>query len=243
MRRGILLLSLFSLLTIGFPRGVSAQLGDFDTWEPTHREDVRTWAAKSGLGVGVVHRILTAIGRNQGRDADGEEDMYSIQSIDARSLTKRGQILVPLTGPATGHALAVYVVCARPPYATVWEGTDIFESGSCPSVSSATESLLGEAIASVTAKGWIRVKMPTRRDESTRKTEDETVLLVADYYWTGKTYVLPKVLEFTPYRRNGRDLLGTGPTIVLNCGRSCFLGSSPKHRQKTETPSRSNGSI
>jgi hypothetical protein len=170
----VTILALSFIGTAAVPRGIAAQ-GPVEPafWETFHREDIRRWAAKSGLSVKTIERIIMSIGR--------DDDPYSIRAIDVKSLAKRGQIFVALTGPPTGHALAVYVVRARPPYSDIWDVSELFESGSCPDVTFATESVLGEATASVSTRGQIVVRIPTRNTEANKDGEYTAYLLAATY--------------------------------------------------------------
>ena len=182
-------------------------------WEAIHSEDIRTWATKSGLSVKAIERIVKSIGRGGGLDDEDSDAPYSIQDIDVKSLEKRGQIFVALTGPATGHALAVYVVRARSPYSKIWEVSELFENGSCPGVTFATESLLGEATASVSSRGQIVVRIPTRNTEPNKDGEYTAYLLAATYAWNGKTYVLQSERKFAHYE----NYKTRGPGVLLKC--------------------------
>lgn len=203
----------FLFRSVGLAPEISAQgLVDPDVWEAFHKKDIRAWAHKSGLSVATVESLLRATAGDGGAD-----NVYSIQNIDTKSLRKRGHILIALTGPATGHALSVYVVRARLPYALIWNAFGLDENGSCPAETFATESILGEATASVSPRGRILVKMPIWNGQPDVGGEHKSVLLVASYSWTGKSYVLVEERQFTHYRWDGRDYVGSGAGVVKKC--------------------------
>ena len=196
------------------PLRTSAQ-GDIDpsAWSAIHKEDIRHWSVKSGLPVGTIRELLKAIERD---DTEDSGTPYTIQGIDARSLAKRGQIFVALTGLPTGHALAVYVVRSARPYQLVWQMEDLAPFGTCEGNSFATESVLGEAVGVVSSRGEIVVKMPTWDGTPDTNGKHGSFLLVATYSWNGKTYNLGGERRFDHYSaENGYKTTGLG--IPLKC--------------------------
>lgn len=174
-------------------------------WYQIHQKDIHDWAAKSGLPVAKVQGVLNTIEKEV--DEDVPENGGWIQKLDARSLASRGQILIALTAAGTGHALSVYVVRSRPPYAVVWDAGEAF----------VTESILGEAIASVSQRGEILVKMPDWNGQPDKNGNRNSVLLVTSYGWTGKTYRPRERREYIQYRWNGRDYAEIGAGVVQHC--------------------------
>jgi len=206
------------VLTIGIcflPRASAQGPVDPAVYEAFHRRDIRLWATKSGLSVAAVESLLRAVGRDGTGDDDG--DVYSIQDIDVKSLSKRGQIFIALTGPATGHALAVYVVRSARLHEKVWEALELDENRSCPPETFATESILGEATGSVSASGQILVKIPIWNGEPDQGGHHGSVLLVATYQWNGKTYELRTERTFSRYRWGGDDYAVDGAGTTLQC--------------------------
>jgi hypothetical protein len=171
---------------------------------------------KSGLPVRAIDGILEAVGWGDRLDDSQSADPFTIQNLDARSLAKRGQIFVALTGPATGHALSIYAVRSRPPYEVIWGASELLESGSCPAVTFATESLLGEATASISKRKHIIVRIPSRNDVANADGESTPYLLVATYDWDGKTYQLLSERKFEPYE----NYVTNGTGILLKCTES-----------------------
>jgi hypothetical protein len=182
-------------------------------WRAFHEKDVRTWSLKSGLSISVIERLLAAVGHEDSVD----DDSYSIGNIDAKSLAKRGQILIALNGPPTSHALSVYVVRAKPPYAYVWKLFGLDENGSCPAQTFAIASLLGEGTASVTRRGEILVRLPMWKNQDSRASDAKKELLVASFTWTGTTYRLNEERIFSTYHWNGSDVVEEGAGTLQNC--------------------------
>jgi hypothetical protein len=167
------------------------------------------------LSVAAVESLLRAVGREGTGDDDG--DVYSIQNIDVKSLSKRRPIFIALTGPGTGHALAVYVVRSERPHEEVWEALELDEDGSCPPETFATESILGEATGSVSASGKILVNIPIWNGEPDQRGHHGSVLLAATYQWSGKTYKLRTERTFSRYRWGGDDYVVDGAGTPLPC--------------------------
>ena len=82
-----------------------------------------------------------------------------------------------------------------------------------PGVTFATESLLGEATASVSTRGQIVVKIPARNTEPDQDGEYTAYLLLATYAWNGKTYELRSERKFEHYE----NYVTSGPGVLLNC--------------------------
>jgi hypothetical protein len=207
-------LALAMLFSYGPAPSISFQAQvDPAVWQDFHEKDVRTWSLKSGLSIGVIERLLAAIGHEGGVD----DDSYSIGNIDGKSLAKRGQILIALNGPPTGHALSVYVVRAKRPYTYVWKLFGLNENGSCPAQTFAIDSLLGEATASVTPRGEILVKLPISKNQDSRASDANKELLVASFTWTGTVYRLSEERKFSTYHWNGGDVVAEGAGTLQDC--------------------------
>jgi hypothetical protein len=221
MHRTLLILSLVATGLFCCASGTIAQ-GPVDPqfWNAYHRSDIRTWAVKSGFSVATVRELLEAIGRDEGVGEDAEGDVYSIQNIDARSLARRRQILVALTGPATGHTLFVFVIQSRRPYAVIWDASDLEGTDTCPTVPFATSSILGEAEAAVANDGDIVIRMPVEQEfggTDPYSREQKSQLIVATYAWSGKTYRLKSERTYPSYHWNGRNFATIGPGAIRKC--------------------------
>jgi hypothetical protein len=227
MRYAVALLISLLIGRTALSREIRAQgLEDSDAWEEFHRNDVHTWARKSGLSIATLQHILNSVGRDDGAHDEFDEDQYSVQEIDTRSLANRKQILIALTGFGTSHPLAIYVVRAAPPYRVVWQAQGAREQGECPGGDFGTESILGRARVSVSTSGQILVKIPIWNGEPDEGGGRKAFLRIVTYTWSGKTYVLRKERDFSQYTWNGLNLIGLGAGIVRNCDRSQELSTS-----------------
>jgi hypothetical protein len=160
-------------------------------WPALHAKDLARWSRSSGLSIPVLKELLRAAGRED--DAD-----YRFQNVDARSLKRRGQVLLSICEFGTGNCMTVYVIDKRTPYyRKIWEA---------PGGYFCTESVLGAPTASVGPRGEILVKFPIGNwNGELPFNRKGTKLDVLEYVWTGKTYELHAEREFPRYEWNGKD--------------------------------------
>lgn len=184
-----------SVLVAGFAATRAGPQDDFPSdpnWPAFHATDLARSSHKSGLSTTVLKELLRAAGR------EGDYD-YKIGDVDAKSLKKRGQVLVVTYDFGTGHCMTVYAIDTRTPYyRKVWE------AGGTESGDFCTDSILGAPTASVGSEGTILVKLPVSNGVVPLSREN-SVLLVVDYVWTGETYQLHSERKFPRYKWNGDD--------------------------------------
>ena len=188
---GIIILAFVGLFVIGSARAQDDYSVDRN-WPKFHDMDLRRWGEKTGLSQSTLQELLRAVGREDDTD-------YRFQNIDARSLKKRGQVLLSTYEFGTAHRMTVYVIDTRTPYyERIWQadGTTEFDFS--------TESVLGAATASVGPKGTIVVKLPVWNGRVPKSSEN-SVLRVAEYVWDGKTYALHSERKFLRYKWSGTD--------------------------------------
>lgn len=180
-----------ALLAVGSARSQDDHPLD-PNWPKFHDLDLGRWGQKTGLSKSTLKELLRAAGRESGYD-------YDIQNLDARSLKKRGQVLLAIYEFGTGHCLTAYVIDTQTPYfEKIWEANGATESTFC------TESVLGKATASVGLQGTIVIKLPVWNG-GVPKSSENSELLVVEYTWTGKTYRLNDEKKFPHYKWSGTD--------------------------------------
>jgi hypothetical protein len=157
-----------------------------DAARASHRQGWVTWAGKTGLS---ADRIATMWRRAMGEDAE-ERFGEGIETIDARSLRKRNQILF-VTSAGNGHCLHLYIFRNSPKNSQpLWEEDRLPNGGGI-----CHEQLMPYPTAYASPKGEIIVQVPTaaawvKRDAPLNDYPISTALMIYAYRWNGTTYRL-----------------------------------------------------
>lgn len=211
-RQVVLLLILAGAGSAGAPFiGAQGALSDVD-WIEIHKKDMAEWTRKSGIEIETLIHVVK-------RDIS-EDDQYLIQMVDATSLRKRGQVVLALAGAGTAHPLTVYVLTKTgASYRELWSAEKLPSQAGCAETYFATDSVLGEPIASVTPEKTIEIRMPIEKQSPAKSdaTRTHSQLLVVEYGWSGNTYSLKRVRVFARYLPEAKTWITSGPGQSRAC--------------------------
>jgi hypothetical protein len=156
-------------------------------WPATHKSDLSKWAAKAGLSFKTIDE-LTKVATEE--DASGVDEgylWYTIENVDAKTLSKQKHILLSTRAAGTGHCLTLYVLKRTGSnFEKVWQSYDNL----------CTRSILGAAESRAKPDGTIIVTYREYSVDSDPKKDALPILRVtATYKWDGTAYINTERIE------------------------------------------------
>lgn len=150
-------------------------------WPEYHKKDLSKWAAKSGLSFSLLTALTKTATEDDLKDVEEKDLRYTIENIDAKSLSMQKHILLSTWDAGTGHCLTLYVLTREGShFEKVWQSYDNL----------CTRSILGVAKTQATPDGRIIVRYREYSVDSDPKKEALPILKVTvTYKWDGSSYI------------------------------------------------------
>ncbi len=184
-RRRVFFTLLLVMCLSAFCRLLFAQASLSD-WPEYHKKDLARWATKSGRSFSWVKALTEAATEESSTEAD-PQNLYTIESIDAKTLKKRKQILFSTWDAGTGHCLTLYVLkSAGSSFEKIWQSNDNL----------CTRSILGAAKTQAMPDGRIIVRYREYSvDSDPAKNALPILRVVITYKWDGIAYSKSRRVE------------------------------------------------
>ena len=150
-------------------------------WPATHKNDLSKWAAKTGLSFKTLDELTKVATEEDASGADEGYFWYTIENVDAKTLSKQKHILLSTWAAGTGHCLTLYVLKRTGSnFEKVWQSYDNL----------CTRSILGAAETRAKPDGTIIVTYREYSVDSDPKKDALPILKVTvTYKWDGTAYI------------------------------------------------------
>ena len=150
-------------------------------WPEYHKKDISKWVNKSGLSFQLLTSLAKTATSDDLKEVEEQYFWYTIENVDAKTLSKQKHILLSTWAAGTGHCLNLYVLKRKGGhFEKVWQSYDNL----------CTRSILGVAETQAMPDGTIIVRYPEYSLDSNPEKEALPILRVTvTYKWDGATYI------------------------------------------------------